>query len=117
MAKKLKVVDLFAGTRSIAKAFEARGHETFSIELDRQYDNIDWYVDILDITAEDILERFGQPDIVWASPPCKNGDTCHVAASRDSSTGTQGIKGSVARSVIPEQLCEHIAIISEEGAL
>src|SRR5690554_1581951 len=70
MTNKLKVVDLFAGTRSIAKAFEARGHETFSIELDRQHDNIDWYVDILDITAEDILERFGQPDVIWASPPC-----------------------------------------------
>lgn len=211
MPKKLKVLDLFAGTRSIAKAFEARGHETFTIEWDEQHENIDWYVDMFEVTAEDIRERFGQPDVVWASPPCnrfsvasigrhwikgtnepkteeakedlrllehtvnlikeldptywfienprgkmrkvdvmqdlprytvtycqygdtrmkptdiwtnhpdpkfkppcKNGDPCHVAAPRGSRTGTQGIKGSVLRSVIPEELCEHIAIISEE---
>lgn len=32
--KKLKVLDLFAGTRSVARAAERAGHETFSIELD-----------------------------------------------------------------------------------
>jgi len=67
---KLKVLDLFAGTRSIARAFEARGHETFSIEFDEQHPDIDWYADMFDVTAEDIIERFGKPDVVWASPPC-----------------------------------------------
>lgn len=70
MAKKLKVLELFAGTRSIGKAFEARGHEVFSVEWDEQHDNIDWYADISKITAEDIRERFGQPDVIWASPDC-----------------------------------------------
>ena len=23
------------------------------------------------ITAKDILEKFGQPDVIWASPPCE----------------------------------------------
>lgn len=72
---KLKVLDLFAGTRSIARAFEARGHETFSIEFDEQHPDIDWYADMLDVTAEDIIERFGKPDVVWASPPCFTGET------------------------------------------
>jgi len=66
----VRVLDLFSGTRSIANAFEAYGHETFSIELDRRHENIDWYVDILEVTASDILTRFGRPDVIWASPPC-----------------------------------------------
>ena len=211
MAKKLKVLELFAGTRSIGKSFEKRGHEVYSIELDTQHENIDWYADITKITADEIIERFGKPDVIWASPPCqkfsvasigrhwikgtndpktedakealkmledtlklieeldpeyyfienprgkmrkvdimqnlpiytvtycqygdfrmkptdlwtnhpdpkfkpmcKNGDPCHVSAPRGSATGTQGMRGSVLRSVIPEELCDHIAIISEE---
>ena len=220
--KKLKVLELFAGTRSIGKAFEARGHEVYSIEWNKQHENIDLYEDIAKVTAEFILENFGQPDIIWASPdcttysiagishhrektkgidhleptskyakqcditnqhvlnlietlkpkyyfienpqggmkkmdwmqpkvlplgggeiykvtycqygdtrmkptnlwtnhpnpkfkaPCKNGMPCHVAAPRGSATGTQGIKGTIDRSRIPEELCNHIAAISEE---
>lgn len=210
----MKVLELFAGTRSIGKAFEKAGHEVFSIEWDRKHENIDWYADISKITAQDILLRFGQPDVIWASPDCtsysiaaishhrtkepdgnlaakseyasfcdltnqhmlklirdlnpklffienprggmrkmrfmkdlprytvtycqygdtrmkptdiwtnhpeprfkpmcKNGAPCHVSAPRGSQTGTQGIKGSVDRSRIPQELCEHIASISEE---
>jgi C-5 cytosine-specific DNA methylase len=210
----MKVLELFAGTRSIGKAFEERGHEVYSVEWDEQHENIDWYVDISTITAEEIIKRMGsKPDIIWASPdctsysvagishhrrkepngnltpisdyakfcdetnkhvvelieqlqpkywfienprggmrkmdfmqhlkrytvtycqygetrmkptdlwtnhpspnfkpPCKNGMPCHVAAPRGSATGTQGIKGSVDRSRIPEELCRHIVKISE----
>lgn len=70
MKKKLKVLELFAGTRSIGKAFEARGHDVYSIEWDEQHPDIDWYVDISKVTAQDILERFGRPDVIWASPDC-----------------------------------------------
>lgn len=70
MTRKLKVLELFAGTRSIGKAFEAAGHDVFSVEWDEQHKGIDWYADIGEITAEDIIERFGQPDVIWASPDC-----------------------------------------------
>lgn len=210
----MKVLELFAGTRSIGKAFEKRGHEVYSIDWDETFENIDWNADISKITAQDILERFGHPDVIWASPdctsysvaaiskhrrreddgnlkaiseyaefcdrtnahvvdlimelnpkyyfienprggmrkmdfmrglprytvtycqygdtrmkptdlwtnhqkpkfkpPCKNGDPCHEAAPRGTRQGTQKLKGSKARSVIPEKLCEHIVEICEE---
>lgn len=52
--------------------------------------------------------------INWkARPMCKNGDPCHVRAPRGSRTGTQGIKGAAARSVVPLELwVEVLAVIS-----
>ena len=212
----MKVLELFAGTRSIGKAFEKHGHKVYSIEWDKDFENIDWYEDIGKITAQDIIDRFGHPDVIWASPdctsfsiaaishhrrknletgnldpvsdyakfcdnvdqhvldlirelkpkywfienprggmrkmtwmqglprytvtycqygdtrmkptdiwtnhpdpkfktPCHNGDPCHEPAPRGSKTGTQGLKGSIDRSMIPDKLCEHIVEICEKG--
>ena len=211
----MKVLELFAGTRSIGKAFEKHGHEVYSIEWNKDFENIDWYEDIGKITAQDIIDRFGHPDVIWASPDCtsyslaaishhrvknketgnldpitdyakfcdkvnahvidlihelnpkyffienprgglcnmtfmqgipkylvtycqygdtrmkpthiftnypnpqfkhcKNGDPCHEKAPRGSRTGTQGIKGSVDRSKIPDKLCEYIVELCEKG--
>lgn len=66
----MKVLELFAGTRSIGKAFERKGHEVYSIEWDKQFENIDLYEDIGQVTAETILQNFGKPDVIWASPDC-----------------------------------------------
>ena len=211
----MKILELFAGTRSISKAFEARGHEVFSVEWDKDFENISLYADISTLTAKDILKKFGQPDVIWASPDCstysiagishhrrqqesgnlepvseyakfcdktnkhvldlinelkpkfyfienprggmrkmdfmkglyrytvtycqygdtrmkptdiwtnhpnpcfkpmcKNGDPCHEKAPRGSATGTQGLKGSKERSIIPADLCNHIVDICERG--
>lgn len=212
----MKVLELFAGTRSIGKAFEARGHKVYSVEWDRNFKDIDLYADISTLDPGDIINNFGCPDIIWASPDCttfsiaaishhrrknpetgnldpvsdyakfcdkvdkhviemirflrpkfyfienprggmrkmnfmkglprytvtycqygdtrmkptdiwtnhpepdfkpmcKNGDSCHEPAPRGSKTGTQGLKGSRERSVIPPQLCEHIVDICEKG--
>lgn len=212
----MKVLELFAGTRSIGKSFEKRGHEVFSVEWNKGFENINLYIDVGKLTAEEILGKFGKPDVIWASPdcatfsvaaishhrrkdpqsgnlipisdyakfcdevdqhvivlikqlnpkyyfienprggmrkmswmkglprytvtycqygdtrmkptdiwtnhpnprflpPCKNGDRCHAPAPRGARTGTQGLAGSVMRSIIPEALCEHIVDICEEG--
>lgn len=66
----MKVLELFAGKRCIGKAFEAKGHDVYSVEWDKKHDDINWYVDINEINAKDILDRFGRPDVIWASPDC-----------------------------------------------
>lgn len=78
----MKVLELFAGTRSIGKAFEARGHEVFSIEWDKDFENIDMYTDIGSLKAEDILERFGHPDVIWASPDCTTFSVAAISKHR-----------------------------------
>lgn len=67
---RLKVLELFAGTRSIGKAFEQKGHDVYSVEWDRNFSNIDLYADIGELDAETIIKNFGHPDVIWASPDC-----------------------------------------------
>jgi site-specific DNA-cytosine methylase len=78
----MKIVEMFAGTRSIGKAFEARGHEVFSIEWDKNFEDIDLYADILTVTAEDILTKFGRPDVIWASPDCTTYSVAAISRHR-----------------------------------
>lgn len=66
----MKVLELFAGTRSIGKAFERRGHDVFSVEWNKDFENIDLYADILTVTWKQIASQFGFPDVIWASPDC-----------------------------------------------
>lgn len=68
--KVLKILELFAGTRSIGRPFEARGHKVYSVEWSKDFENINLYADIGTLTAEQILQDFGQPDVIWASPDC-----------------------------------------------
>ena len=68
----MKVLELFAGTRSIGRAFEAHGHEVYSVEWDKSFGNIDLYEDILKVQYTDILREFGRPDVIWASPDCSS---------------------------------------------
>ena len=66
----MRVLELFAGTRSIGKAFEERGHEVFSVEWDKHFEDIDLYTDIGELTSDQIITSFGRPDVIWASPDC-----------------------------------------------
>lgn len=199
----MKVLELFAGSRSIGKAAEKFGYDVYSSDIN-DFENINYMVDILNF---DVIKVPFLPDIIWASPPCtgfsvaalgyhwtggkgayipatdtaklgieiakktieiikyfnpkyffienprgvlrkmdfmqefkrhtitycqygddrmkptdiwtnsndwipkkpcKNGDSCHIAAPRGSRTGTQGRKNAYERSKIPEQLCIEI---------
>lgn len=78
----MKVLELFAGTRSIGKAFEAKGHDIYSIEWDRRFDNINLYEDIMVVTADQIICVFGRPDVIWASPDCTTYSVAAISKHR-----------------------------------
>lgn len=79
---KLKVLELFAGTRSISQAFEKRGHQVYCVEWDKQFQNIDLYENILNVQAGDIISSFGYPDVIWASPDCSSYSVAAISRHR-----------------------------------
>ena len=84
----MKVLELFAGTRSIGKAFEEKGHKVFSVEWNKDFENIDLYVDIGQLTAKDILQKFGKPDVIWASPDCSTFSVAAISHHRRKNPNT-----------------------------
>lgn len=62
----MKVLELFAGSRSIGKAAEARGHQVFSTDIE-PFEKMDYVVDILEI---DLKKIPFVPDMIWGSSPC-----------------------------------------------
>ena len=100
-------------TRSISKAFEAEGHETFSIELDRRHEGIDWYADILSVTADDIIRRFGLPDVIWASPPCTTYSISAISHHRTRDTDGALQPKSDAAKISDRLVKQMLALIQE----
>lgn len=94
----LKVLELFAGTRSIGKAFESRNHDVFSVDYDKVHENINLYADIGELTAQDIIEQFGQPDIIWASPDCTTYSIAAISHHRIKEENTLAPKSDYAKT-------------------
>jgi len=62
----MKVLELFAGSRSFSKVAKEIGMQTFTTDI-KNFDNIDYVVDILNFVPMKVPFK---PDIIWASPPC-----------------------------------------------
>lgn len=62
------VFDFFAGTGSSTQAFKDAGHTVIHVELDEHFEADER--DVMALTADYLLSKYGQPDFIWASPPC-----------------------------------------------
>ena len=66
--RKLLIFDLFSGTGSATQAFHDAGHTIIKVEIDEYFEADER--DILNLNAAYLIEKYGQPDFIWASPPC-----------------------------------------------
>jgi len=62
----MKVLELFAGSRSIGKVADRLAFDVYSSDIE-QFGGIDYVTDILDFDPTKIPFK---PDIIWASCPC-----------------------------------------------
>lgn len=75
----MKLLELYAGSRSIGKVAEKHGFEVFSVDIN-EFENIDLVIDILNMKPSDVPFV---PDVVWASPPCTTFSVAAISHHRD----------------------------------
>lgn len=112
----MKVLELFAGTGSIRKAFEARGHEVFSIDWDESFEGIDAHMDIEDLDADFILKNFGRPDVIWASPDCTTYSIAGIRYHRVRNLRTQELDPVSDYAVKCDRVNRHVLELIDELA-
>ena len=97
---KPKLLELFAGSRSIGNAAESLGYDVFSSDVN-DFDKIDYVVDILNF---DIKKVSFKPDVIWASPPCtyfsvasigKHWNKDHTPKSKNALLGVEFVKKTI----------------------
>lgn len=65
----MKMLELFSGTKTVSNTFKAHGYEVYTIDINPKLEP-DLCADILDLDSISIVQRFGLPDVIWASPDC-----------------------------------------------
>lgn len=76
--------------------------------------NIDWYADIMEVTAQDIIEKFGKPDVIWASPPCTSYSIAAISHHREKNPITGNLDPVSDFAKLSDNLVQHtIELIRE----
>lgn len=108
-----KMLELFAGTRSVGREFERDGWETYSVEWDKKFKDISLYADISKLTAEDIVKLCkGVPDVIWLSPDCTSYSVSAIFHHREKKGDTLAPKSDYAKFC--DATNEHVMELLEE---
>ena len=76
------MLDLFCGTKSMAKAFERAGWETFTVDWEKDFEPT-LCCDVNTLTVEKIIELCdGIPDFVHLSPDCSSYSVAAISHHR-----------------------------------
>jgi len=65
----MKVLDLFCGLGGFSQAFKDRNHDVVTIDIEDKF-NPTICTDIMKITPKELIEGYGEFDVILASPPC-----------------------------------------------
>lgn len=83
-----KLLELFCGTKSISKAFEAAGWETYTVDWNKSF-NPTLCADVGSLNKEDLIKLCGGvPDVVWLSPDCTTYSIAGIRFHRRKIQGT-----------------------------
>ena len=78
----MKILELYAGSRSIGKVAERYDHEVCSVDIE-QFGNIDLIIDCEYLTIKDLPFI---PDMVWSGTPCTSYSLAGISHHRKEDT-------------------------------
>lgn len=111
----MKVLELFAGTRCISRAFEERGHETYSVEWCKDFENITLYEDVGKLTKERVIELCGGvPDVIWASPDCTTYSVAAISKHRRQNKETGSLDAVTEYAEFCDRTNRHVVELIKE---
>ena len=89
-----KMLDLFCGTKSMAKAFERAGWETYTVDWEEKFEPT-LCCDVNTLTVEKIIELCdGAPDFVHMSPDCTSYSVAAIFHHRKQNKDTGELKAT-----------------------
>lgn len=104
----MNILELYAGSRSIGKIGDSRGHNVFSVDI-KAFEGIDLAKDIEFVTPADIPFI---PDMIWASPPCTTYSLAAISHHRN------GIIPKTDFAIKSDRLVKNtLALISHYGCI
>lgn len=106
-------MELFAGTCCLSNAFKEKGHETYTIDVDEQFD-VDWHMDCSKITTQDIIDKFGIPDVIWLGTPCQSYSVAAISHHRKKNEITGNLDGISDFAKFCDEMNWHCRKIVEE---
>jgi site-specific DNA-cytosine methylase len=109
----LKVLELFAGTGQLSAAFRARGHKTFEVDWNEQFDS-DLHIDIGTITTDMILQKFGIPDVVWIAFDCTSFSLAAISHHRKKNPATGNLDPISDYAKFCDKTDQHVLSVLEE---
>ena len=113
--KKKIILELFAGTRSISKAFEKHGWGTYSIEWNKNFQNINLYEDINNVSTKDIIKLCGGvPDVIWASPDCTTYSVAGISHHRKKNKETGNLDAISEYAKFCDKTNKHVLDLIQE---
>lgn len=77
----MKILELYSGTECMSNAFRKNGHECFTVDWDEQFPS-SLHIDIQQLTASEILEKFGRPDIIFVGTDCTSFSVAGISHHR-----------------------------------
>lgn len=105
--RQLKVLELFSGTECLSDAFRARGHECFTVDWDEKFPS-SLHIDIMQLTAEMILEKFGRPDIAWIGTDCSSYSVAAIGHHRRKNPVTGFLEPKTEKALFADNLNRHV---------
>lgn len=102
----MKILELFSGTECLSDAFRSRGHECFTVDWDRQFPS-SLHIDIRLLTADYILEHFGQPDVIWGGFDCTTFSVASIGFHRRKNEETGQLEPKTEAARLADEVNQH----------